>query len=272
MWPQLCSGFLGGVLWMTLCRVGGRFAAVVGCALWVTAAHGQDSAPANQPRLPASASEARRNDGSPGPGGRGHPQSQGHQQEDGEEGTRATTGDGSGPTPAGRLHKPVRDGYDITQRFRRKAERSGNKDGHAEFSKRRSPFRSSRATSSIRATSRPSSRRCSTCPASIRIRAERIRASTSTRSAGSTRRQRRLRDGLKELGNADNFAHFRTETYGLERIDVIRGPSSVLYGQIAPGGLVNAITKRPTAEPYGRSKGKSAPMIFSRGRSTWVVR
>jgi iron complex outermembrane receptor protein len=56
------------------------------------------------------------------------------------------------------------------------------------------------------------------------------------------------RDGLKELGNADNFAHFRTETYGVERIDVLRGPSSVLYGQIAPGGLVNVVTKRPTAE------------------------
>jgi iron complex outermembrane receptor protein len=57
-----------------------------------------------------------------------------------------------------------------------------------------------------------------------------------------------FRDGLKELGSGDNFTHFKTETYGLERIDVIRGPSSVLYGQIAPGGLVNAITKRPTKE------------------------
>lgn len=56
------------------------------------------------------------------------------------------------------------------------------------------------------------------------------------------------RDGLKELGNGANFNHFRSEPYGLERIDVIRGPSSVLYGQIAPGGLVNAITKRPTKE------------------------
>lgn len=57
-----------------------------------------------------------------------------------------------------------------------------------------------------------------------------------------------FRDGLKELGSAANFNHFRTEPYGLERIDVIRGPSSVLYGQIAPGGLVNSITKRPTKE------------------------
>lgn len=37
--------------------------------------------------------------------------------------------------------------------------------------------------------------------------------------------------------------------YGLERIDVLRGPSSVLYGQNIPGGLINLVTKHPTDEP-----------------------
>ncbi len=36
------------------------------------------------------------------------------------------------------------------------------------------------------------------------------------------------------------------EPYGLERIDVLKGPASVLYGQNAPGGLVNLVSKRPT--------------------------
>ncbi|MXP65722.1 TonB-dependent siderophore receptor [Roseomonas sp. M0104] len=36
------------------------------------------------------------------------------------------------------------------------------------------------------------------------------------------------------------------ETYGLERYEVLRGPTSVLYGQIAPGGLVNMMQRRPT--------------------------
>ena len=36
------------------------------------------------------------------------------------------------------------------------------------------------------------------------------------------------------------------EPYGLERIDVLKGPASVLYGQSAPGGLVNLVSKRPT--------------------------
>lgn len=54
------------------------------------------------------------------------------------------------------------------------------------------------------------------------------------------------RDGLRAGFNQYDID---IETYGLERIDVIKGPSSVLYGQIAPGGLVDMTTKRPTETP-----------------------
>lgn len=37
----------------------------------------------------------------------------------------------------------------------------------------------------------------------------------------------------------------RTEAFNLQQIEVLRGPSSVLYGQAAPGGIVNSITKVP---------------------------
>lgn len=54
-------------------------------------------------------------------------------------------------------------------------------------------------------------------------------------------------DGLRQqLSNMG----FRIEPYGLERIDVLRGPSSVLYGQSAPGGIVNQISKRPRPQPH----------------------
>src|SRR3546814_19710216 len=33
--------------------------------------------------------------------------------------------------------------------------------------------------------------------------------------------------------------------YRLERVDVLKGPSSVLYGQGGPGGVVNQVSKRP---------------------------
>lgn len=52
------------------------------------------------------------------------------------------------------------------------------------------------------------------------------------------------RDGMRLIHNG-----FMTnlEPYGLERLEVVHGPASVLYGQSAPGGLVNAVTKRPRA-------------------------
>jgi iron complex outermembrane receptor protein len=41
----------------------------------------------------------------------------------------------------------------------------------------------------------------------------------------------------------------RVEPYGLKRMDVLKGPSSVSYGAMPPGGLVNLVSKRPTDEP-----------------------
>jgi iron complex outermembrane recepter protein len=42
----------------------------------------------------------------------------------------------------------------------------------------------------------------------------------------------------------------RLNAYGYERFEVLRGPASVLYGQIQPGGIVNAISKRPREEAF----------------------
>lgn len=55
-------------------------------------------------------------------------------------------------------------------------------------------------------------------------------------------------DGLP-LRNANTFAVWRVEPYGAERIDVLRGPASVLYGQGGPGGVVDVTSKFPTKEP-----------------------
>lgn len=55
------------------------------------------------------------------------------------------------------------------------------------------------------------------------------------------------RDGLplKE----SNFILFTgLDPYGAERYEILRGPASVLYGQAAPGGLINYVSKRPTEE------------------------
>jgi iron complex outermembrane receptor protein len=57
-----------------------------------------------------------------------------------------------------------------------------------------------------------------------------------------------LKDGLRLQGNRYDTT---TEPYGLERTEVFRGPSSILYGENAPGGLVNLVSKRPTDTAQG---------------------
>lgn len=64
------------------------------------------------------------------------------------------------------------------------------------------------------------------------------------------------RDGLREVGDPAFFSLFRNEPYGFERIDVIKGPSSVMYGQGAPGGLVDVISKRPPERAFGEIVGQ----------------
>ena len=40
--------------------------------------------------------------------------------------------------------------------------------------------------------------------------------------------------------------NYRYEPFGVERFDVLRGPTSTLYGQSDPGGMINRTSKRPT--------------------------
>jgi iron complex outermembrane receptor protein len=55
-------------------------------------------------------------------------------------------------------------------------------------------------------------------------------------------------NGLKLIRE---FGSVGIESYGLERIEVLRGPASVLYGQGNPGGLINLVSKRPVWESFG---------------------
>lgn len=54
-------------------------------------------------------------------------------------------------------------------------------------------------------------------------------------------------DGMRFA--AGGYAIPRIDPYSLERLEVLRGPSSGLYGQNVPGGMINLVTKRPTEEP-----------------------
>jgi iron complex outermembrane receptor protein len=56
-------------------------------------------------------------------------------------------------------------------------------------------------------------------------------------------------DGLRQLYGYYNIA--RPEPYAMSRIEVLRGPSSVLYGQGTTGGVVNLVSKLPEANFSG---------------------
>ncbi|WP_313116690.1 TonB-dependent siderophore receptor [Ectopseudomonas guguanensis] len=45
-----------------------------------------------------------------------------------------------------------------------------------------------------------------------------------------------------------SYAMPKLETWNLERVAVLRGPASAVYGQTPPGGLVDAVSRRPQAE------------------------
>ncbi len=53
-------------------------------------------------------------------------------------------------------------------------------------------------------------------------------------------------DGLKTI--AGTWSVTKVEPYLLERVEVLKGPSSVLYGQASPGGVLNLVSKRASPE------------------------
>lgn len=52
----------------------------------------------------------------------------------------------------------------------------------------------------------------------------------------------------------NGFSSFRfVDTANIERVEVVKGPASLLYGQLNPGGVVNYISKQPEAKPAVRA-------------------
>jgi len=58
-------------------------------------------------------------------------------------------------------------------------------------------------------------------------------------------------DGLRS-NDQSAYNSPRPDPFFLERVEVLRGPNSVLFGQGSVGGLVNIVSKRPQAEKSGQ--------------------
>ena len=56
-----------------------------------------------------------------------------------------------------------------------------------------------------------------------------------------------LRDGFRVYNRA---AQGIPEIANLERVEIIKGPASVVFGESEPGGLINLVSKQPLSEPF----------------------
>lgn len=65
----------------------------------------------------------------------------------------------------------------------------------------------------------------------------------------------------------NGFASSDAFSYGanVERVEVLKGPASVLYGQFEPGGTVNYVTKQPLSSPYYAADFTAGSFSFYRG-------
>jgi iron complex outermembrane receptor protein len=73
--------------------------------------------------------------------------------------------------------------------------------------------------------------------------------SFSTRGFAGSNSVMTLYDGTR-LYVGSGTVTFPFDTWSAERIEVLRGPASVLYGEGAIGGIINVIPKKPLATPY----------------------
>lgn len=60
-----------------------------------------------------------------------------------------------------------------------------------------------------------------------------------------------------------------TDLAGVERIEVLKGPASVLYGRGNPGGMINVVTRRPTLTPQAQVKLQAGSFDYQRGQA-WL--
>ncbi|MCA1326803.1 TonB-dependent receptor [Herbaspirillum sp. alder98] len=69
-------------------------------------------------------------------------------------------------------------------------------------------------------------------------------SSLSVRGFTDTTSVMRLYDGVRQYGGVG--VSFPFDTWSVQRIEVLRGPASVIYGDGAIGGVVNVVPKKPT--------------------------
>ncbi len=70
------------------------------------------------------------------------------------------------------------------------------------------------------------------------------------------------------LSQSNNFNVTQRDLADVERIEVLKGPASVLYGRGDPGGLINIVTRQPTFAPSAEASIQGGSFGFRRVQGT----
>lgn len=73
-------------------------------------------------------------------------------------------------------------------------------------------------------------------------------------------------DGLRVMNDGGSYSSFAIDPWFLERIEIVKGPTSVLYGQGSPGGIIALTSKRPEFRDSGEVRvtlGNNAQRSFA---------
>ena len=70
-----------------------------------------------------------------------------------------------------------------------------------------------------------------------------------------------FRDGFRF---EDQNSNGRRDMANIERVEVLKGPGSILYGQAEPGGIINMVTKKPLSTPYHKLEQQFGSFDFHR--------
>ncbi|WP_375480032.1 TonB-dependent siderophore receptor, partial [uncultured Nostoc sp.] len=68
------------------------------------------------------------------------------------------------------------------------------------------------------------------------------------------------------LGSSVTGQAIGTDLFNIDRVEVLKGPASVLYGSAAPGGTVNLVTKQPLRDPFYQVEATIGNYDFYSGR------
>ncbi len=72
-----------------------------------------------------------------------------------------------------------------------------------------------------------------------------------------------LQNGFKQSTANGNFS--LQDPANIQQVEVLKGPASVLYGNVEPGGVVNVVTKQPLADPFYSAELSIGSYSFYRG-------